>query len=125
MSNLNPDQFRIDHDDQHPFGGRVARAYSGKDEDQKWLGSMRYSTDMGYGGTYVHSVNVEKGARRQGVATALYNAVADRTGEPFVHHRDEMSNSGKAAARALSHKQPEQHLWFDPGTQTAKKLRGT
>lgn len=117
-------QFRVDHETSDRGG--VARAYRGSGEGQQWLGTMHYRTDTHPHGPTVENIQVDPSARRQGVASRLYDEVHTATGKPFVHHRDELSALGSRTVRALAARQPEAHrtaAYTRDGNPTSRAMR--
>lgn len=104
-------QWSVEHHESHLFSGDWATAHAPTGE---MVGHMRYRTGsdpftMEKGHTTVEYVQVDEEHRKQGVARSLYNAVHERTGEPFIHHRDDMSPSAKRTVSKLAAENPGAH----------------
>lgn len=112
-------QWQIQHHESHHFGGDWATVHT---QSGEMIGHMRYRTGsdpytMERGHTTVEYIHVDEEHRKQGVARSLYQAVHERTQEPFIHHRDDMTPAAKKTVAALAAENPGVHrvVSFGPG----------
>ena len=113
-------QFTVQHHEGlHPYGGNWSTVHDAAGEQ---IGSMRYRTgDDPFvpepGHTSVEYVHVNEESRGQGAGKALYRAVHEHTGLPFIHDRADMTPEAKRTVASSAAANPGMHhvIAYAPG----------